>query len=111
VKPSATRGHSTPQPMASSGQVSAEEPVVQVAAAVVAKAASTVDAAAITRRMRFHVVRRGESLWSIASARLGRGASSAAVAGEVARLWALNRARIATGDPDLLPVGVRLRLR
>jgi len=60
---------------------------------------------------RFHVVRPGESLWSIASRLLGRGASDGAVALEVRRLWRLNAERIGTGDPSLLRVGVRLRVR
>jgi hypothetical protein len=57
------------------------------------------------------VVRPGESLWSIASALLDADASPAAVAVAVRRLWRLNEARIGTGDPDLLRIGVRLRLR
>jgi hypothetical protein len=56
-------------------------------------------------------VRPGDSLWSIAVALRGSDASIAAVTREVRRLWALNRDRIGTGDPDLLPTGVRLRLR
>jgi hypothetical protein len=60
---------------------------------------------------RFHVVESGESLWSIAADLLGPGASPAAIASEVHRLWELNEARIGTGDPDLLAVGVKLRLR
>ena len=60
---------------------------------------------------RFHVVRRGESLWSIATDLLGPGASASAIALEVRRLWGLNEARIGTGDPNLLVIGVRLRLR
>jgi Tfp pilus assembly protein FimV len=60
---------------------------------------------------RVHVVRRGESLWSIASDLLGEDASTARVAREVSRLWELNENRIATGSPDLLFSGTRLRLR
>jgi LysM domain len=60
---------------------------------------------------RFHVVQRGESLWSIASDRLGERAGVAQVAGEVDRLWQLNEDRIASGSPDLLYAGTRLRLR
>lgn len=60
---------------------------------------------------RFHVVRRGESLWSIATALLGPEAPAARVTREVGRLWEHNAQRIGTGDPDLLPVGVRLELR
>lgn len=62
-------------------------------------------------RGRFHTVLAGESLWSIASALLEADASPAAVALEVRRLWRLNEATIGTGDPNLLRVGVRLRLR
>jgi len=59
---------------------------------------------------KFHVVRAGECLWSIAEAMLPGGASNAAIAHEVARLWHLNAHRIGTGDPSLLMVGTRLRL-
>ena len=59
---------------------------------------------------RVHVVRRGESLWSIASDLLGDDASTTRVAREVSRLWELNEDRIATGSPDLLFAGTRLRL-
>lgn len=58
-----------------------------------------------------HTVRPGESLWSIAEALLPKGAGNAAIANEVQRLWRLNESRIGTGDPDLLMVGTRLRLR
>ena len=69
------------------------------------------DGRGAARGDRFHVVQRGESLWSIARDVLGRDASVAAVAKEVHRLWTLNKARIGTGDPDLLVVGTRLVLR
>lgn len=59
----------------------------------------------------FHVVLPGESLWSIASAILDTDASTAAVALQVRRLWRLNKEQIGTGDPNLLRIGVRLRLR
>lgn len=39
------------------------------------------------------------------------GAGNAKIAQEVQRLWRLNASRIGTGDPDLLPVGIVLRLR
>jgi hypothetical protein len=60
---------------------------------------------------RTHVVRAGESLWTIAADHLGGRASVAKIAREVNRLWTLNEDRIATGDPNLLRVGTQLRLR
>ena len=60
---------------------------------------------------RTHTVRAGETLWSIAAARLGAGASAAQIAREVQRLWNLNASAIGTGDPSLIGVGVVLRLR
>jgi hypothetical protein len=60
---------------------------------------------------RAHVVRVGESLWSIAGDHLGGHASTARIAKEVKRLWQLNRGRIGTGDPNLLMAGTRLTLR
>ena len=57
------------------------------------------------------MVASGESLWSIAGDLLGDGASVAAIAREVNRLWQLNSNRIGTGDPSLLMVGTRLALR
>jgi hypothetical protein len=57
-----------------------------------------------------HVVRPGESLWSIATALLPRGADDAVIVAEVHRLWRLNSARIGTGDPSLIYAGTRLRL-
>jgi nucleoid-associated protein YgaU len=60
---------------------------------------------------RFHVVAPGDSLWAIAKRLLGREASAAQIAREVARLWSLNEDRIGTGDPDMLMVGTKLRLR
>jgi LysM domain len=63
------------------------------------------------RSDRFHVVQRGESLWSIARDIVGEDASAARIAGEVERLWELNRSRIGTGDRDLLLIGTTLALR
>ncbi|HET7177736.1 MAG TPA: LysM domain-containing protein [Solirubrobacterales bacterium] len=60
---------------------------------------------------RFHIVVPGESLWSIAEALLPAAAGNAQIAAEVQRLWKLNASRIGTGDPGVLPVGVKLRLR
>jgi len=60
---------------------------------------------------RSHRVEPGESLWTIATDLLDHDATTTQVAREVHRLWSLNRERIATGDPDLLPVGTTLVLR
>jgi hypothetical protein len=65
----------------------------------------------LSRDARFHVVAPGDSLWSIAKRLLGSDASPARIAREVHRLWSLNSDRIGTGDPDLLMIGTRLRLR
>jgi hypothetical protein len=83
---------------------------------------NTPDAPAVTRPVaarpsksksdaRIHIVRPGESLWSIAQDLLGSDASSMSVAAEVARLWELNRDRIPSGDPDVIAVGQQLKLR
>jgi len=57
-----------------------------------------------------YTVRHGDSLWSIARRMLGMEASVGEIAGEVNRLWELNRDRIATGNPSLLLVGTELEL-
>ncbi|HET6548635.1 MAG TPA: LysM domain-containing protein, partial [Solirubrobacter sp.] len=57
-----------------------------------------------------HVVRPGESLWSIAADVLGGEASPARIAREVNRLWERNKDRIGTGDRNLLMTGTRLVL-
>lgn len=57
-----------------------------------------------------HVVQAGESLWSIARQHLGRSASPARIAALVDRLWRLNAARIASGQPNVLRPGERLIL-
>jgi LysM domain len=82
---------------------------------------NTATAPAVTRNVataqskatgaRFHTVRPGESLWSIAEGLLGSDASATRIAAEVGRLWELNRDRIPSGDPDLIAVGQELRLR
>jgi hypothetical protein len=59
---------------------------------------------------RVHVVRPGETLWSIAKALLGDGASPARIAAMVDRLWRLNTERIRSGQPDLILPGERLLL-
>jgi nucleoid-associated protein YgaU len=103
---------------------SASAPVAAVAApqpstTTVAYVAQQVPAPVVVRHAgkparpgdRVHVVFAGESLWSIAQDVLGAKASVGETAREVDRLWALNRERIGTGDPDLLPIGTRLVLR
>jgi nucleoid-associated protein YgaU len=60
---------------------------------------------------RVHIVRPGESLWSIAADVLGERTTVARVAREVNRLWELNDDRIGSGNPDLLFAGTRLTLR
>jgi nucleoid-associated protein YgaU len=54
------------------------------------------------------VVRTGETLWSIAGDALGPGASPSQIEALVHRLWALNAARIGSGDPDLIRPGQTL---
>jgi hypothetical protein len=97
----------------SRGQLRVASPPAAYTPSNDAQAATPAAVAPASRRIRgrFHVVLPGESLWSIASALLDAGASPAAVALEVRRLWRLNAARIGTGDPSLLRIGVRLRLR
>jgi hypothetical protein len=57
-----------------------------------------------------HRVRPGESLWTIAEALAGPGASDLRVSRLMFALWDLNADRIGTGDADRLPVGVVLEL-
>ena len=57
-----------------------------------------------------HLVTTGECLWFIAEAYLPAGPSNSEIAAEVHRLWRLNANRIGTGDPNMLPIGVKLRL-
>jgi len=62
----------------------------------------------VHRGQHSHVVRSGESLWSIASDLLGHGATAARISREVERLWQVNKARIHSGDPDLVAAGTTL---
>ncbi|MGD9734932.1 MAG: hypothetical protein AB7V58_04890 [Solirubrobacterales bacterium] len=57
-----------------------------------------------------YTVHSGDCLWFIAEGLLPAGASNAQIAGEVARLWQMNAARIGTGDPNLIYAGTSLRL-
>jgi len=79
-------------------------------AAPTAVAPAAVPAAAPRAARGWHVIRRGESLWSIAAERLGSGASTASIAAEVERLWALNQDRIGTGNRDVVLAGTRIKL-
>jgi LysM domain len=100
------------EPAAPEAPLAVTEPAATETPAVATEpVAGAVSVAAPLGRGRFHVVRRGDSLWSIASRLLDPDASDSAVALEVRRLWRLNAERIGTGDPNLLRVGVKLRLR
>lgn len=57
-----------------------------------------------------HVVRSGECLWTIAAAHLGGHPSNAAIAAEVQHVWNMNASRVASGDPNVILPGLRLRL-
>lgn len=59
---------------------------------------------------RSHVVKPGESLWSIASDLAGPSASSGQIGRIVDQLWQLNQTRIASGDRDLIVTGTVLVL-
>ena len=96
-----------PAPSSATLSVASAEPVSVAQASTPTRAAQP----PIPPSSRSHVVEAGESLWSIARRLLGPDASPAQVAREVDRLWELNKERIGTGDPDLLMVGVTLRLR
>lgn len=69
------------------------------------------DSHAGARKGGTYVVQPGDSLWHIAHTHLGGDPSNARIAREVSRLWALNNVAIGTGDPDLILVGQRLKLR
>jgi hypothetical protein len=58
-----------------------------------------------------HVVRPGESLWSIAERWLGEDATDPEIWDEVVRIWNVNKDHIPSGDPDLIHPGLRLRMR
>jgi LysM repeat protein len=57
-----------------------------------------------------YTVQPGDSLWSIASRTLDTSATNAEIVAESNRIYQLNRVRIGP-DPDLLAVGIVLRLR
>jgi len=91
------------------GSATAPASLPVAAASAPAVAVPVADSGARAADGRVHVVRPGESLWSIARDQLGS-ASAAQIAQQVNRLWELNKQRIATGDPDLLMVGTTLEL-
>ena len=107
--PAADPGDATP--------MASDSPEVVTAADQVADSQAADDSgasrgrSATDRGERVHVVRPGESLWTIAEGLLGLDASATSIAAEVARLWELNRELIPSGDPDLIAVGQELRLR
>ena len=86
-------------------------PAPRPAAAVVGLAVPDRQAAAVagTPPGAVHVVRPGESLWSIAESRLPAGASAALVDRDWRRLYAANR-RTVGPDPDLIRPGTSLGL-
>lgn len=104
---------SSPAPIPTApGATPASSPApVTTTAATPASTPAAIATAAVRRGDRFHVVAPGESLWSIAASVVGRDATTRQIAREVDRLWGLNEARMRTGDPDVLMVGIRLRLR
>lgn len=71
--------------------------------------ARTADPAPVPPRRDGHVVRPGDSLWRIATARLPLGASDAEVAAATAVLHDLNREAVGP-DPDLIHPGLHLRM-
>jgi LysM repeat protein len=108
--PPATPAGGTPAVVAPApAQTAAPAPVSSPSAETVAV---TQDASTGERQISgdTYVVRPGDSLWSIARRLLGPGASPAQIARKVNRLWELNKDRISTGDPDLLRVGIELKL-
>jgi hypothetical protein len=111
-RPTANRHRKTaPSQSAPPTQAPTADPIPQSTGEQAAGETPTTTVVAPLGDRHIHAVRPGESLWSIASRLLGADVSSGAIAIEVRRLWRLNAERIGTGDPDLLIVGVRLRLR
>jgi hypothetical protein len=99
------------EPVAAAEPAPATLPAAEPAPATTVRVVARSGSNRISAGDRVHVVRPGESLWSIATDLLGEGATVASVAREVNRLWELNDERIGTGQPDLLFTGTRLRLR
>jgi hypothetical protein len=108
--PAQTLHAAQPQPIDPSSRASAPPTVPIAVPEPINLRAAVSQRRAAQRGDRHHVVQRGESLWSIAKDLLGNDASTARIAREVERLWQLNKARIGTGNPDLLIAGTRLVL-
>ena len=110
-------GRSSPAQLARpAGSKSRADPIPVDDATAIAEAAPATQGSGTTRHSkpsdgRIHIVRPGESLWTIAEDLLGSDASATNIAAEVARLWEVNRERIPSGDPDLIAVGQQLKLR
>jgi len=96
--PAPASGAPKPQPMAKTS--------VPTAAAVRSVATTPVP----IPRGSSYTVRAGDSLWSVARRIAGRDASPAKVAEAVHRIWNTNADRIASGDPNMLPVGTMLQI-
>jgi LysM domain len=117
--PPATSAPAEPPQAPTTNVSQSSAPAASLPAAAAAEAVPVVQASApaeasqspLPETARWHVVEPGESLWSIAMRLLGPEASPGRIAREVDRLWELNRERIGTGDPDMLMVGAKLRLR
>ena len=107
--PAAGLGEATPVASDSPEVVTAADQVADSQAAD--ESGASRGTSAPDRGARVHVVRPGESLWTIAEGLLGPDASATSIAAEVASLWELNRELIPSGDPDLIAVGQQLRLR
>jgi nucleoid-associated protein YgaU len=102
---------STALPATPTGQAKTPAPPAATPPAVVpAPAAAAVAPRAARAARGWHVIQRGESLWSIAAERLGSGASTAGIAAEVERLWALNQDRIGTGDRNVVLAGTKIKV-
>jgi hypothetical protein len=81
-------------------------------AVLTSDARAAAGAAARPRRGRaVHVVRPGDSLWSIAERWVGPDATDPQIWDEVVRIWNLNKDHIPSHDPDLILPGLRLQLR
>jgi hypothetical protein len=109
-KPTSRNVHPAPESSANEGQA-VPRAQTQPTETVPPTASVSVKREQGAGNARHHVVRPGESLWSIAREVLGGEPSPARIAREVNVLWDLNSAQIATGDPDMLRVGTKLSLR